>query len=124
MWYNKGYEKTHFCTSPHPRRTTPDPGRIALKRRLCVAALPDNVGIIPRGTSPCDRSPTWLRRPDGPQRDHRLQHDRVGDPQRRLFTPPPPANDVQRGRLPAITGPLASQSARLWLRSRRVDLRV
>src|SRR5262252_3644390 len=49
---------------------------------------------------------------------------RVGSPQSRLFRPPPPANDVHRRRLPALTGSLASQSARLWQRSWHVELAV
>src|SRR5258706_1472469 len=124
MWYNRGYENTHFYPTTYRRRTTPDPKRIAFVRCLCLATLPDFAGISPRGTSPDDSPPAWLRRPDGSQCDQGLQCCWIGRAARRLFTPPPPANHVYRRRMPALTGSLASQSARLWQRPRRMDLGV
>src|SRR6266480_5116646 len=124
MWYNRGYEKTHFYPTTDGRRTATHPERIAFFRCLCFATLPYCAGISPRGTSPSDSPLAWLRRPDGSQCDQRLQWCRTLGAARRLFTSPPPAEHVYRRRMPALTGSLASQSARLWPRSRPVDLGV
>src|SRR5512135_254951 len=122
MWYNKGYEKTHFYPTAYPRRTATHPERIAFVRCFCLAPLPDLAGPFSRRTGPCHIPPAWLRRPEGPQCHQRLQCDRGGRAARRLLTPPPPTNHVYRRRMPAITRALASQSTRLWQRSWRVDL--
>src|SRR5712692_1939462 len=124
MWYHRGHEKAHFYPTAHRRRTTPDPGGITFVRCLRVATLPDLACKRPRGTSPRDSSPAWLRRPNGSQCDPRLQWRWTGRAARRLFTPPSAADHVLPGRMPAIARPLAPQPARLWPGSRSVDVGV
>src|SRR5579859_5710324 len=124
MWYTTEYEKSHFYPGTHPRRTPPGPKRIAFVRCLRLTTLPDLAGISARGTSPSDSPPAWLRRSDGPQRHQRVQCNRTCRAARRLFTPPPLENHLHRARMPALTGTLTSQSARLWQRMWRLDLKA
>ena len=106
MWYNTKYENTHFYPTVDRKRTTPDSSRIAFVRCVCVASLPDITGLSPRRTSSCDRPSAWVRRPDGAQRDPRLQCFWTGRLAARVVAPASLTNELHgpRGRTPQRRG--------------------
>jgi hypothetical protein len=98
MWYNIRHENTHFYPTFDRGRTAPGPGRTAFVRCLCDAPLPDLASIGARGTSPGDRSPAGMRRPDRAQCDPRVQrHGPDGAARRLLASPSAPHQLLGRG---------------------------
>jgi hypothetical protein len=94
MWYTTRYENTHFYPTFQRRRTAPDPGGIAFVRCLCDAPLPDLASIGARGTTPGDRPPAGLRRPNRAQRDPRVQRLWTRCPTGRVFASPSTAHGL------------------------------
>src|SRR6266849_3644206 len=121
MWYNTKYENTHFYPTVDPRRTRPDSSRIAFVRCVCVASLPDITGLSPRRTNSCDRPSAWVRRPDGAQRDPRLQCRRPRRLAGRVVAPASLAHDLFRGGSRTPQRPAAPKPARFWQRAQDLD---
>ncbi|SRR6266536_918526 len=124
MWYTTRHENTHFYPTNHPGRTAADPGRTAFVRCLCDAPLPDLASIGAGGTSPGERLPVGLRRPDGTQCDPRVQRHGSDGAARRLLAPSSAPHQLLGGWAGTPERSAASQSARLWQRARCVDLGV
>src|SRR5260370_26791454 len=122
MWYNTRYENTHFYPTFHRRRTAPDPGRIAFVRCFCVTSLPGLTGLSPRRTSFRDRPPAWVRRPDGSQRDPRLQCRRPRRLAGTAVAPASLAHHLFRGGSRTPQRPATPQPARFWQRAQHLDL--
>src|SRR6266700_508067 len=122
MWYTQTHESTHFYPRPDGRRTAPNPSGITFVRCLYSAPLPDLASQRPRRAGPRDCEASGLRRPDGSQRDQRLQCLWSGRAARRLFAPPSTAYQLFRGGAPAVERPVASQSPRFWQRAQYLDL--
>src|SRR5438128_10682243 len=102
MWYTSRHENTHFYPTFDRGRTAADPGGTAFVRCLCDASLPDLASISTRGTSPGDRSPPGMRRPDGAQCDPRVQRHGSDRAARRLLAPPSAAHQLLGGRVAAL----------------------
>src|SRR6266487_610925 len=122
MWYTTRHESTHFYSTIHPGRTTAGPGGITFVRCLCVAPLPDPARLCSWRTSPGDRPPTRLRRPDRAQRDPLVQRFWTGCPAGGVFAPPSTANSFYRARSRTAQRPTAPQSARFWPGAQHLDL--
>src|SRR6059058_3185900 len=45
MWYDRGHENPSIHPTLDRKRTQPDPSKLTLQRRLCLAAIPDPVGV-------------------------------------------------------------------------------
>src|SRR5258708_21630838 len=121
MWYTTRHETTHFYSTMHRRRTTADSGGITLGRFLRVAPLPDPAGLCSWRTSPGDRAPTGLRRPDRAQCDQRVKRQRTGCRQRGLIASPSAAHDLHGRRSRAPQRSAASQPTRFWPGSQHLD---
>src|SRR5438876_54699 len=122
MWYTRGYENTHLCSTIYQRRTAANPGGIAFVRCLRVASLPDPVGLCSWATSPRDSVPAGLRRPNCAQRDPWLQCGGACRPAPRFFAPPSAAHHLLGRRSPAFERPAASQPPRFRQGPQHLDL--
>ena len=122
MWYNQGYENTHFYPPPDRRGTAADPGRVAFVRCLCLAPLPDRTSQRPRRTSQRHCKTTGLRRPDGAQCHPWLQCLGSGSAESRLLAPPSTPYQLFGAGPKAPQRSAASQPPRFWERAQHLDL--
>ena len=89
MWYNREHENTSLHPTFDRKRTRPDPNRLTLERRLCLAAQPSPAGIRAWRTSPRDSQPIGLPPANGPQHHPRLQYEAAGGVARMPTRPRP-----------------------------------
>src|SRR6266545_316854 len=121
MCYPPWHETADLCASPHGRRARGPGGGLALVRCLHPAPLPDPARQRPRRVGARHRSRPGLRRPDGAQRDPRLQYPGPRGVNARLL---PPAHHPRRLRPAPRRAPAraaASQPARLRPPDQPVD---
>jgi hypothetical protein len=83
----RGYESTHLYSTCNRRRANHHPEGIALITCVRFAPLPDPHGKRTPRTCLNYRPTTGLRRPDGAQCDHRLQHGRSRRAQEGFLSP-------------------------------------
>ena len=122
MWYNREHENTSLHSTFDRKRTRPDPSRLTLERRLCLAAQPSPAGIRARRTSPSSSQAIWLPQANGAQHHPWLQYEGAGGVTRRIFASPSTADDLPRRGVRGAAGSLASQPPRLWPPDQCVDV--
>ena len=117
----KGYESTHLHSTTHHRRTFADPGRIAFVIGFCAASVPDPAGLSTPRTRLRHCQDAWLRRPDGAQRDQRVQQNWPGRPQKGLLSPPSASHEHSRRSVAKAARPFTPQSTRIWHRAQSLE---
>jgi hypothetical protein len=122
MWYDREYENTSLHPTFDRKRTSPDPRRLTLQRRLCLAKSSGPARIRSRRTSHSHRPPIRLPQTNGPQYHPRLQRCWISRLRGRLFASPSTPDDLSRRSVRGITRSAASQSPRFWPRDQRVDV--
>ncbi len=122
MWYDREHENSSLHPTFDRKRTRPDPSRLTLERRLCLAPQPSPAGIRSRRTSPSYSQPIRLPQANGAQHHPRLQYPGTRGVARRIFVSPSTAYDLPRRGVRGAAGSLASQPPRLWPRYQCVDV--
>jgi hypothetical protein len=122
MWYDRGYENTSLHPTFDRTRTSPDPSRLTLQRRLCLTKSSGPARIRSRGTCSSDLPTIRVPQTNSTQYPPRLQCRWLSRLRGRLFASPSTTNDLSRRSVRGTTGSATSQSPRLWPRYQCVDV--
>ena len=122
MWYDRGHENPSVHPTLDRKRTQPDPSRLTLQRRLCLATIPGPVGV--RSWRTGDSYSQAIRVPQANRTQHHpwLQCGRTRRFRGRLFASPSTAYYLSRRNVRGTPGSAASQPPRLWPRYQCVDV--
>ena len=118
MWYDRGHENPSVHPTLDRKRTQPDPSRLTLQRRLCLATILGPVGV--RSWRTGDSYSQAIRVPQANRTQHHpwLQCGRTRRFRARLFASPSTAYYLSRRNVRGTPGSAASQPRRLWLLGR------
>ena len=122
MWYDRGHENPSVHPTLDRKRTQPDPSRLTLQRRLCLATILGPVGV--RSWRTGDSYSQAIRVPQANRTQHHpwLQCGRTRRFRARLFASPSTAYYLSRRNVRGTPGSAASQPRRLWPRYQCVDV--
>src|SRR5712691_2624663 len=122
MWYDREHENTSLHPTYDRKRTQPNPSRLTLERRLCLAAQPSPASLRAGRTSPSSSQAIRLPQANGAQHHPRLQCPGTGGVARRILASPSTADDFPRRGIRGAAGSFASQPPRLWPPDQCVDV--
>ncbi len=102
MWYDRGHENTSLHPTVDRTRTSPDPSRLTLQRRLCLTNSSGPARIRSRGTCSSDLPTIRVPQTNSTQYPPRLQCRWLSRLRGRLFASPSTTNDLPDEALEAL----------------------